>query len=913
MSMVIGFGDANATERSLVGGKAVNLGLLQQRGFPIPPGFSVSTAAYATFLDANGLRARIAEIESGIDYGDADALEAVTVRIRQLILESPIPAELDVAVAGAYAALGDEPYVAVRSSATAEDMEDASFAGLHDTFLDVRGADAVVEHVRMCWASLWTARCASYRERAGIGHGTALIAVVVQLMVRSEVAGVLFTANPFTGLTDEFVVNSSYGLGEGVVSGILTPDEHRVVKGSWRIRERTLGSKEVEIVRNTEGPGTVERDVDAARRERFALTDAQVVELAQIGQTVMASYEGMPQDIEWGYADGRFYLLQARAVTGAEFLWEEDIETWQTAPDDDETIWSHAWAEAYWTGGITPLFYSVRARELRNSDNDLFTLWGFDDLLGMRRFKYRRATAYFSSTADRLYYRYILPPGLRTSSLANLPPAWREEAAKHPFDWVKAARMHWRIRLASKDQGPFRFIDATYALLNHGTKEADGPTIEQLRAMSDEELKAAIAKAIEMARRFLTILRPGFHVYAAATLGAINKMLRDWYTGDNAFAFQELISGLPQRTAMVEESIAVWKVAQKLRASDSLVRLLAETEEPEEFFRRLQDTPGGREFEAYYHEVLLGPHPHRGHADRDLWFPRRHEDPGLDFRTFRTLVAAGDSPSPEEIEHRLIAQREQTTREVVENFRSRPLGALKAKVFLVVLGYVHRFLVLRDDERHYIDRVTMAKKRSLQELGRRLVERGLLEGDEDFYFLSEQELYEVLEGRHSKPLTRAKIENRRKVFDAYNARTEIPPMYLKGNAPIDLDERPDAGADGNTLKGAGIARGTITGRARIVGDLKDIGRLQKGEILICNATDPGWASVFALIGGLVLETGGMLAHGACLSREYGLPAVTLPNAMQRIPDAATITLVGDTGEIRIEEAPAGGAEEADQA
>lgn len=898
---VVDFLSPLSDERGVVGGKAASLGKLAKAGFPVPPGFTVTTEAFSAFLDAADLRTEIAAAVARLDFGDAAGLEVRTAAIRELIQSRPIPADVEAAIRDAYAGLGEEGYVAVRSSATAEDMEDASFAGLHDTYLDIRGGDDVLAAVRRCWASLWTARCASYRERGGIDHEVALIAVVVQTMVTSEVAGVLFTANPLTAATDEYVVNASWGLGEGVVSGILTPDEYLVDSATGRIRRSTPGAKQVAIVRNPDGPGTVEVEVDEERRALLTLSDEQVAELAALGTRVMAFYGGFPQDIEWALARGELYLLQSRNVTGVEFLWDEDMDAWQWNPDDPETVWSHAWAEAYWTGGITPLFYSIRARELASSDDTLFRLWGFDDLVGMRRFKYRRATAYFSSTADKLYYQYILPPALRP--LGNLPPTWHEEAAAAPFSVRKAIEMHLRNRFRAKNQGPYRFIEAIYSRIEHGAEAAEGPAADELRRLSDEALEAQAWRAQGMAKDFFDPIRPGFHVYAAATLAAVGKMLRDWYTGENAFAFQDVISGLPRRTIMVQESIDFWETAQRIRRSPHLSALL-EQHRDADFFERLEDDEEGRRFLAFYRERILGQHGHRGHADRDIWFPRRSEDPSLDYRALRALVAAGDTPSPEESEKRLVEQRLQTTAEVLANLREKRFGRLRAWIFQKVLAYVHTFLVLRDDERHYIDRVTMAKKRAFQEVGRRLVERGILASDDDFYFLPQDDLWALLHGRAAfTPLLRAKIDARRRMFVRYNAREESPPPYLAGNEPLSFEEEHDDSS--GLLRGTGTSRGSVTGRARVVPDLKDIGRLEKGDILVCNATDPGWASVFALISGLVMETGGMLAHGACLSREYGLPAVTLPNAIQRIPDGATISVVGDTGEVQIVDAEGG--------
>jgi phosphohistidine swiveling domain-containing protein len=897
---VIGFTDPGAQERAIVGGKAASLGRLAQAGFPVPAGFTVTTALYAGFLRDNGLTERIAERAGALSYDDAARLESETAAIRELILTAPIAESAQREIERAYRALGPDVHVAVRSSGTAEDLAEASFAGLHDTYLDIQGADQVVEAVRRCWASLWTARCAAYRQNADVDHGDALIAVVVQTMVSAEVSGVMFTANPVTARTDQIVINASWGLGEGIVSGILTPDEFILKRANLQITDRTTGSKERQVVRAPEGSGTVIEEVADDQRERLSLTNDQVVELAELGRRVSDHYDRIPQDIEWARADGRLYLLQARDVTGVELTWDEDLELWQTAPDEDETIWSHVWAEAYWTGAVTPLFYSVRARELRDSDDELFALWGFEDLRGVRRFKYRRATVYFSSDADRLYYRYILPPMLRRTTTFNLPPDWRQDAGEAPINVLKALRMHARVALRARGRGPYGFMKGVYDLIERGAAEADGPSAQELRRFSDEELKRNLAHKMGLAQQFLTLLRPGFHVYAAGTVAALNWMLANWYDGDPTHAFQDVISGLPQRTVMVEEQLALYRVSEHLNSSALLTRLIAE-HEGDDFFAALEDHDEGREFLASYRRELAIPHGHRGHADRDIWYPRRTEDLNLDYRTLRTLANAGGMPDPEEGEHRLALKRVAATEQVVARVRRGPLGAVKARLFLRVLDYVHRFLVLRDDERHYIDRVTMAKKRSLQEWGRRLRERGLLDGDDDFYFLSLEELDQVAAQTIPVALRRAKVAGRRAVFNRYNARQEFAPTYLRGNRPIDLDSDPVDDSSGR-FKGAGTSRGTVTGRARIVPDLSEIGRLERGDILICNGTDPGWASVFTVIGGLIIENGGMLAHGSCLSREYGLPAVTLANAMARIPDGSTITVNGDSGEIEMTDA-----------
>ena len=891
-----------AAERSVIGGKGVGLTRMAAAGVAVPPGFVVTTPAYVDFLAKNGLPAEIASTMSGVDYDNADELSQATAKIRQRIVAGDLPDGLREMIEKSYRGLraGTDIQVAVRSSGTAEDMGDASFAGLYDSYLDIRGADNVVDAVRRCWASLWTARCAYYRHRLGLDPKDAHVAVVVQQMVAAKAAGVLFTANPLNGRTDEIVINSNWGLGESIASGIVTPDELILDAKSGKLKRSILGSKTLRIDRDPSGSGTVKKETMQQDRDAFSLSDADAGRLAHVALRVLAMAEGIPQDLEWTMADGEFFIVQSRDITGIEFLWEEDIESWQTAPDPEDMVWSHTWTKAFWTGAVTPLFYSLRGRELRNSDMQLFALWGFDDLANMRRFKYRRSTVYFSSDADRLYYRYVLPVWLRRHSLDNLPPDWRADAAVAPFSLTRWLRMHTRVRFLSPDHGPFRTPKSVYNFVVKRTPEANSPSSEQLRQLSDDELKRELGSKTKLFEDYLTMLRPAFHVYSNAAFALLREMLARWYDGRNEYAFQDLISGLPQRTAMLQEQIDLWDLASLLRQSPEVRKLLDESADGAAFFGAVGKVGGGEVFLASY-KTFLAEHGHRGHQDRDLWNPRRSEDPQIDFQGLRSVVTA-NAPSPVDNEHRLVATRLKTTEEVLENIRRKTLGALRAKAFSAVLNYIHGFLVLRDDERPFADAITMGKKRAVVELGRRLFERGLIEKPEEFYFLAEYELYDLLDGRAQRPLIRAKIRNRRKVFESFVARTEIPPHYLKGNTPMEVDDGTNTGVEG-VFQGVPMSRGTVAGIARIVGDLRHISRLKQGEILVCNSTDPGWTPVFGLISGLILEAGGMLSHGACLSREYGLPAVTLPNAMQKIPDGAMITVNGDSGRVTVETTP----------
>ncbi|MFA4701639.1 phosphoenolpyruvate synthase [Pyrococcus kukulkanii] len=352
------FEELSKEDVPLVGGKGANLGEMTKAGIPVPPGFCVTAEAYKYFVEnvkvskedikkilgekANKgtiaevlaqapdepriLQEWIMDIISRTNVDDSKQLQENTEAIRELIKALDMPPEIADEIKQAYKELSqrfgqEEVYVAVRSSATAEDLPEASFAGQQETYLDVLGADDVIDKVKKCWASLWTARATFYRAKQGFDHSKVYLSAVVQKMVNSEKSGVMFTANPVTNNRNEIMINASWGLGEAVVSGAVTPDEYIVEKGTWKIKEKVIAKKEVMVVRNPEtGKGTVMVKVAEYLGpewvEKQVLTDEQIIEVAKMGQRIEEHY-GWPQDIEWAYDkdDGKLYIVQSRPIT----------------------------------------------------------------------------------------------------------------------------------------------------------------------------------------------------------------------------------------------------------------------------------------------------------------------------------------------------------------------------------------------------------------------------------------------------------------------------------------------------------------------------------------------------------------------------------------------------------------------
>jgi rifampicin phosphotransferase len=895
--IVVDFDHELASKHSLVGGKGANLGKLSQAGFRVPPGFTVTVNAYGSFLQSTGLEDTIAACVANLPEGDADQLEEQTAALRAMIVETPMPESVAAAVTSAYRELGDDPYVAVRSSGTAEDLADASFAGLHDTILGVKGIDEVLTAVKACWASMWSARATSYRKTKGFEHGEASIAVVVQRLVDSDTAGVLFTGNPMTASTEEYVVNASWGLGESVVSGVITPDQFVIRAKDFGPRERTPGAKALKILRDPQtGQGTRIEQIPADEQLQLCLSDDQLAELGTLGRDVTRYYDYIPQDIEWAFCDGTLYLLQSRPITGVEFSWDEEVDGWQTASDSDDYVWSRSWADEVWTGAITPLMYSWRGMLYTRFHEQSHRLWGREDTARMQLFRFHKSEAYENANIERLMITRAHPmarPGLT----AHVPPQWRDEALAAPFSYLDYLKTHARIFVLEPSAGLFRWVKVQYADYINNAEQielANGLTPAQLTRLSDRELMRYIDEKIDHERRYFQDMWTGFFIHARDAMSLLATMLNSWYDGENTMAFTDVISGVSRPTFTIMENHQLWELTQQIRWQPTL-RAALERYEGAEFFEHLNGSAEGRDFLADY-EMFLKEYGHRGAADRDIYNPRRIEDPSIDYSSFRALISAPDDADPKRKDDEIAQRRAEVTEEVLANIRRKPLGGLKAEAFRVVLSYVQEFLMYRDNERHFTDRITWGGKKGLLELNRRLIERGQVQSDRDYFFLTRDELFAHFEGRSNEIWTRAKIAGRAANFDRFLARDYTPPMYMQAGKAVMLEE---ADTDPNNLIGMGTSRGKVTGTARIVKSLSEVGRVREGEILITNATDPGWTPVFMIIKGIVLETGGMLAHGSCLAREYGLPATQLGDAMKRIPDGATITMDGEAGTISI--------------
>ncbi|MDX8152752.1 PEP/pyruvate-binding domain-containing protein [Patulibacter brassicae] len=846
------FADPQATDHDVVGGKGANLGRLVQAGFPVPEGFVVSTRAYDAHVDA--LRDGVRELLDGLPAGDLAALEDAAATIRERIEQAAIPDAVSMPVRAAYAELGSG-FVAVRSSGTAEDLEGAAFAGQHDTYLDVRGENELLDAVRGAWASLYTARAIDYRRQRGIDPLPS-IAVVVQRMVASEVAGVLFTADPVRRRTDRLLVNASWGLGEAVVSGITTPDQLVVEHGSWRVLDRVIGGKEVEVVRDPEtGRGTIERDVEPERRARPALDDERAAELARLGARVAEHY-GSPQDVEWALADGTLVLLQARPVTGVDFSLppEPDGPDLDASPvhlPGSRVRWTTANVDEAFPGIVTPLTWSVYDPATEATMRDCWTDFGVlrerergvpaDVDLRFITVAHGRAIAnvdVMCQLAGRL-------PGSSAAQMEeqlfgsvpeeNTEPPFLERIRRWP---IVAVRMPLTVRRRMREQEQVAAdVFAWWGRVAFGVAHAT--------------LADAVDLLAEARRRYAEVTRSHMvlSIMAQGLLAKVESLAQD--AG---------LPGLERELVRSDHGTAEFDLVRDLQR-------LARDEIDVPAFQRAHGYHGPRE----------------GLVESVSW----REDPSL----VRELAAAyRRRPEAEDVE-RIAARGREARADAMARLREA-VGPARWPLVRAIVRFSGHAPMWRERGRAAMLQTVDAARAASRAVGRHLHDEGVLQDPRDVQFLTIEEL-EALD-RDAIP---ALVAQRRVDHAAFEA-AELPHVWHGVPEPVAASADP---GDGSTrrLTGLGVSSGVAEGTVRVITDLAGAD-IPEGTILVCHATDPSWASLFPLASAVVTNVGSALSHAAIVCRELGLPCVSNTRTGTRdLRDGMRVRVDGAAGVVEV--------------
>lgn len=788
----------------------------------------------------------------------------VSTRAWQAMAGSGPDASLIDEIRDAIAGLDDRFGLAVRSSAVGEDAADASFAGLYHTSLEVRGHDAVIEAVRTCWRSYNDAHAAAYREeraedRAG-GMG-----VVIQQMIVGDWSGVSFTANPVTQALSETVINAVPGIGEALVSGEVNPEEIVLESRSGRVRRRSGG--------------------DADQR----LTDAALNEIF-LTSTAIAERLGFPQDIEWAWRDETLYILQSRPITTiADVYYSRAIEPWRNDPAADPDrpgrLWSRMLADETWVSPISPLFYNIH----NSTPGRVAFIRSHGDTkpLPPDLFKYHRATAYVDvSLIERMYA--FQPQLARIQAILNFVPRDRQIGlANAKWRWI--GRLRRMLSYEIKDR-EWRSFFRNYAWVNaqwppyEAVSDAwldidlDALTLDQLRAHQAEQQRWMAKVGAPCA---IAVLSHASDIHLLLT-GLLNQWCHKLgLDGENLYA--RVSAGL-DGSETVREAQQLWTIARDARAAG----LSFASEHWSEFRNAAADSAEGRAvvsaFEDFWHR-----HRHLGANYKDVIWPRWGDDIDACYAVMRGY-ASSSALEPAAVNARSAAARREAQQEILAS-----VSPVRRAILRWLFRYNERYMSVRDNHRHYVDRNWYEVRRIYRSYGKRLEDAGVLADRDDIFFLGTDEIEDALAGRLGPAEAERRIEVRRRVWQA--TLRQQGPKFLKGWSPY--SDAPARGIAGE-VTGIAASPGTAVGIARVVYDVSGLSAVRDGEILITRQTDPSWTSVFGRIGGLVLETGGVLSHGTSLCREYGLPCITaVEQATVRIPDGALVELVGDAGLVRL--------------
>src|SRR5215210_3039048 len=872
---------------AVAGGKAANLGELVRAGFPVPAGFCITTAAYDLVAADAGLEPTLAALAETRPEDTARLAELAT-EARSYLSDARVPDVLGRTIAEAYGDFGDGAPVpvAVRSSATAEDLPQASFAGQQDTYLNVVGVQSVLDAVRRCWASLWTERAVSYRATNGIDPHSVRLAVVVQRMVDAAVAGVLFTANPVTGKRRQAVIDASPGLGEAVVSGAVNPDHFVANTATGEIVERRLGDKRVAIIAGS-GGGT-ERVELASGEDEASLSDGQVLALAKLGARVEEHY-GAPQDTEWAIDhDGRLWLLQARPITTLFPL----PEGAPTNEEDLRVYFSFNVAQGVY-GPLTPM--GIQAFRLITSSVATFA--------GHPPHNPYKGAGFFIESASRMFLD--ITPVLRSEQgrrlferfMSNMEartvPIVRQlendaRLATVPTDrWqilrtllLAFARGRFPLRVAEALARPER-ARARAARVVSGFRTAG-----EMSPGADATLRLVAAERLlsDGPAEILPNVPPVFAAGLAANALA-GKLLGGLATDDEK---RVAMRALPHNPT-TEMDLALWALAKEARADPEIAGMLGET--PPE--RLAEDYRGGSLPPKLQSNLadFLRLYGHRGVAEIDLGLPRWSEDPAYILGVLANYLRLDDPEAAPDVQFgRATREAEEMVDELTR--RAANKGRLRRALVGFLLGRARELSGLREMPKFCIILLMARARELLWRVGEDLARAGRLQSAGDIFFLSAPEAWAALAGEDMRPV----IRGRRAVYEQEVGRRHVPRLLLSDGTEPTAGTHDATGADG-VLRGTPASGGVVTERARVILDPGEAS-LEPGEILVAPSTDPGWTPLFLTAGGLVMEMGGPMSHGAIVAREYGIPAVVgVPEATGRIITGQRITVDGSNGTV----------------
>jgi phosphohistidine swiveling domain-containing protein len=879
--LILRLAEVRTLQRSQVGGKAAALGELLNAGLPVPAGFCITTAAFRRLLRAADALPAVAALDAAPPGAELAHLGAA---VRSRLAAAPIPVDLEQAIVSAWRDLLRGVACAVRSSATAEDRRDASFAGQLDTVLNVRAADALLRAVRQCWCSAFSDRALAYRARRGLGGTAVHMAVIVQELVRAEAAGVLFTINPLSGREDEILIEGSYGLGEAVVSGRVSPDRLVVQKETGRIAQRTVSNKTLAVVPRGER-GVIQLAIAPHAARAAALSDGAAQRLALLGSAAERLL-GAPQDVEWAVSGGEAFVLQSRPITGAL------LRPWS----DDGQVWTNMNTGEVLPDVISPLTWSFLERSVIRCLEDLLARLGveYSDSPLVGRIGGR---VYFNLNTIAAIGK-VLPIG-GSADITALFGGWQPESEVRRCLAIAEQNLP-RVRLARRTFVRRLPAMVLWALRHHATARAErcraafGRRLEErrrldLEALSESSLIEEIQRCVELFREGMTTLG-SYAVVGVSYFSHLQAACERWLPGEPNAANQ-LLTGIGGM-ASAEAGLEMWRLAAHAHAHTSVARVLLANDGFTLTRAVLGGVDGGADFLARWDEFMAR-HGHHARGEIELMNRRWSDDPDYVLAQVRSYLAHMGEKDPVATHRAQAEERAQRTAAL----RQRLGNPIKRMLLDFLLRRARLGVVYRENVKSEGVRLMAFVRQVAVALGRRLAARGVIEQATDVFLLPLDELARV-QGDPDVTDVRALVRRRRAEFEHDVSITPPAVIVRRLDAGDVASEVVDAGTD--RLSGLGVSPGVVTGPARVILHSDAHERMRPGEILVAPFTDPGWTPYFQLAAGLVTDLGGLLSHGSIVAREYGLPAVVnVGRATRIIHTGDLLQLDGTHGEVRI--------------
>ena len=869
ISCILGFQEIDKTKLAIVGGKGANLGELSRiENIQVPGGFCVTTEVYKEIVGNSEAFNSLLNQLIMLKADNRKAISETTAKIRKVIEEIAIPKGIDKEIKEYLEQYGEKNAYAIRSSATAEDLPTASFAGQQDTYLNIIGKEAILKHISKCWASLFTDRAVIYRLQNGFDHRKVYLSVVIQKMIFPDVAGIMFTAEPVTSNRKVLSIDASFGLGEAMVSGLVNADHYKVCNG--KVVDKKIYTKNLAIYALKDG-GTKQQEIEPELQTRQALTDEQILQLEEMGRKIEEHF-GRPQDIEWCFVDGEFYIVQSRPITTLYPVPEGN--------DQENHVYVSVGHQQMMTDPMKPLGLS------------LFQLTSFGPRFKAGGRLFVDVTPMLASPVGR---ENIL------NTLGQSDPLIKDALMTviARGDFIRSSPNDKKERSPDKSNKVMTTSGSATQIENDPTIVSDlikssqtslAALKQNIQTKSGADLFDFILEDIQQLKKFLFDPQSlGVIIAAMDASSWINEKMNKWLGEKNV---ADTLSQSVPNNITSEMGLALLDVADVIRPYPEVIVYLQQVQE-ENFLEELVKFDGGKETRdaiyAYLHKYGM-----RCAGEIDITKTRWSEKPLIlvpmmlsNIKNFEPMA----SNRKFEQGRQEALKKEQ---ELLDRLKQLPDGEQKAEETKRMIDLIRNFIGYREYPKYGMVNRYLVYKQALLKEAERLVQANVIHEKEDIYELTFEELHEVVCTNELDDQLISKRKDEYKLYEKLN-----PPRVITSDGEIIAGEYKRENLPAAAIAGLAVSSGVIEGRARVILNMEDA-EIEAGDILVTSFTDPSWTTLFVSVKGLVTEVGGLMTHGAVIAREYGLPAVVgVENATRLIKDGQRIRVNGTDGYVEI--------------